>query len=278
MMPRVLSILLVLLVLGAGCAPTHRPPVTVEPDLPHAVPDLVMLAGQSFDRCGPVDSVARSLAAAEAVLAREPGHPAASLHAARAAAWLLEFDASLDDATRRDLAGRGVGYAETALAANGETVETVLLCGALIGLKLEAARVPLPGKLGRVTDCFERAVELDPGFNDGAPRVALGTLLVKAPDWPAGPGDIERGIELLTRAVLKHRGHPANHYYYGEALLADGQREKAERVFLYVTQLCCGGRASRCEAACATYATRARAQVRKLRPPEALEGPSHGEQ
>jgi len=156
------------------------------------------------------------------------------------------------------------GFAETALAANGESVETVFLCGALLGLQLETARVPGPGKVSRVHEYFERAVELDPLFSDGAPLRALGTLLVKAPSWPAGPGDVERGIELLTRAVLEHRDDPANHYYFGEALLADGRRQEAERSFLYAAHLCRDS-AVPCTAICAKYARAAREQVRKLR-------------
>jgi len=245
---------LFLLQLTAGCGAPHRPPVPPSSGLPEAIPDLLQLASSSFDPCGPAAAVARSLAAAEAVLVRQPGHSEASLHAARAAAWLLEFDKSLDEPARRELAGRGVGYAETVLSAQGERVDTVFLNGALLGLQLETARVPGPVKLRKVHDFFRRAADLDPSYSEGAPLRALGTLLVKAPSWPAGPGDVEQGIELLRQAVEQHPGHPANHYFLGEALLADGRRDEAAASFQRVLDLCAN---STCEAVCGKYAVQA---------------------
>jgi tetratricopeptide (TPR) repeat protein len=243
---------------AVACGPARRPsePVgTVRQALPEEIPDLLHLAASSFDRCGPVDGVQRSLAAAEAALSRAPGHPEANLHAARAAAWLLEFDDARDEAARRELAGRGVGYAETVLAASGERVETVFLAGALLGLQLEAARVPGPGRLRRVHEYFRRAVDLDPSYDDGAPLRALGTLLVKAPSWPTGPGDAELGIELLSRAVREHPGHPANHYFLGEALQAEGRRGEAAISLQRVLDLC---DTYPCSVVCRKYAARAR--------------------
>lgn len=258
----VIPLLLPAIFLGTGCGPARRPAAPVEAVqyvLPDEVPDLLRLASSSFDPCGPVEAVALSLNAAEAVLGKVPDHSEASLHAARAAAWLLEFDGSLDQPARRDLAGRGAGWAETALAAYGERVETVFLCGALLGLQLEAARVPGPGKVGRVHEFFERAAELDPAFNDGAPLRALGTLLVKAPGWPAGPGDVERGIELLRQAVEEHPGHPAGHWFLGEALRTEGQRDEAAACFRHVIDLCTN---PTCGAVCGKYAAMAEERLR----------------
>ncbi len=256
MIPRfsILAVALVLL-LSAGCGAPHRPPEPLPTALPDEIPDLLRLAGSSFNPCGPVDTVALSLAAAEAVVAREPDQPVANLHAARAAAWLLEFDEALDQTARRELAGRGVDYGEAALAATGERVDTVFLAGALLGLQLEVSRAPGPVKLRRVHHYFELAVELDPAYDEGAPLRALGTLLVKAPGWPAGPGDVDEGIELLSRAAREHPGHPANHYFLGEALLADGRREEAATSLQRVLDLC---ERYPCTVVCGKYAVKAR--------------------
>ncbi len=56
---------------------------------------------------------------------------------------------SLDGPARRELAGRGVGYAETALTAIGERVDTLFFAGALLadGRPHEAAT-----RLQRVLD------------------------------------------------------------------------------------------------------------------------------
>jgi len=262
MIPRTVTILILLVLLGSGCGAPHRPPEPAQADqpvLPDEIPDLLHLAVSSFNPCGPAEGVALSLTAAEAVLDRQQEHPMANLHAARAAAWLLEFDESLDGAGRRELAGRGVEYAETALATIGERVDTVFLCGALLGLQLESARIPGPGKLGRVHEFFELAVDLDPSYDDGAPLRALGTLLVKAPGWPAGPGDVEMGIELLSRAAWEHPGHPANHYFLGEALFADGQPYEAATSLQRVLDICAK---YSCEALCGKYAVKAEEMLR----------------
>jgi tetratricopeptide (TPR) repeat protein len=261
MTPRFFILMLTLaLLVVAGCGAPHRPPEPVVTDLPDEIPDLLHLAVSSFNRCGPVEAVALSLAAAEAVLARQPDHPMANLHAARAAVWLLEFDSSLDDPARRELAGRGVGYAETALGAVGERVDTVFLSGALLGLQLEVSRVPGPVKLRKVCDAFERAVALDPAYDEGAPLRALGTLLVKAPSWPAGPGDVEQGIELLSRAAWEYPGHPANHFFLGEALLADGRHHEAATSLRRVMDHC---ERYPCHAMCRKYAVKAETLLRQ---------------
>lgn len=57
------------------------------------------------------------------------------------------------------------------------------------------------------------AIEGAPGVDDGGPLRVMGMLYIKAPAWPRGIGDVDRGLELLTEAVEQYPNHPLNHLF-----------------------------------------------------------------
>ncbi len=247
------------LLVGFGCA-TSPSRASFESrlddgELPPDFPSLLSVAYAAYSDLGPGAAVERSLAAAEQALALHPDHELASFLAARAALWLLELGDVPPGSDARELAGRGHRHAQTALGLNPDRAEYVFLSGALLGYRIQHRKLSGLVRLGRVHEAFERAAELDPGYADGAPLRALGTLLVKAPAWPRGVGDPERGIETLERAAALFPGHPANHLYLAEALVEEGRNEEAAGSVQKVLELC--GQAS-WGAVCAAYLPRAR--------------------
>src|SRR5262249_43191498 len=47
------------------------------------------------------------------------------------------------------------------------------------------------GLLPQIAENGEAAVKIDPSYDDFAPLRLLGMVLLKAPSWPQGPGDVE---------------------------------------------------------------------------------------
>ncbi|MBI5542630.1 MAG: tetratricopeptide repeat protein [Deltaproteobacteria bacterium] len=66
-----------------------------------------------------------------------------------------------------------------------------------------------------------------PDLDLGGPLRALGMLYLKAPPWPAGPGDLDAALELLKTAVDNYPSHPLNHLFYAQALRENGDGEAA---------------------------------------------------
>ncbi len=74
----------------------------------------------------------------------------------------------------------------------------------------------------------EEAVRRDASFDQGGPLRLLGMFYLRAPRWPKGPGDQEKGASLLKRAREQFPNHPLNRLFYAEALIALGENDKAK--------------------------------------------------
>ena len=72
--------------------------------------------------------------------------------------------------------------------------------------------------LPKLERTLTEAVEGAPGVDDGGPLRVMGMLYIKAPAWPQGIGDVDRGLELLTEAVEQHPDHPLNHLFLAMGL------------------------------------------------------------
>ena len=81
-------------------------------------------------------------------------------------------------------------------------------------------------------------------------------LLVKAPPWPTGVGDPERGLELLYLGSESYPAHPASHLFLADALASEGQPTAAAEAYEEVLALC---EDERWGVVCTTYGARARA-------------------
>jgi hypothetical protein len=58
----------------------------------------------------------------------------------------------------------------------------------------------------------------EPALDSGGPNRVLAILLVRAPNWPLGPGDAEAGLKSARRAVALAPDYAPNHTALAEAL------------------------------------------------------------
>lgn len=79
---------------------------------------------------------------------------------------------------------------------------------------------------------LQRAATLEPGLDHAGPERVLGLVLVRAPAWPTGPGDAEKGLEVTRKAAAREPEYPANWLAVAEAADATGhssERKEAAR-------------------------------------------------
>lgn len=209
-------------------------------DFPIERASLLSMSSHWYRYEGPTDSIARSMVAAENVLILDQDNELANFFASRAALWLIEFGGN--DIDKSKLADKGFQWAEAAYKADPSRGEFAFLTGAHLGFKIQESLHPSLIRLRKVHEYFQKAVDQDPTYDQGAPLRALGSLLVQAPPWPTAFGDIDEGIEFLEKAVSMFPGHPANQLYLGIAYQEDGQFLPAKKAFETVLKLCEGDR------------------------------------
>jgi hypothetical protein len=72
---------------------------------------------------------------------------------------------------------------------------------------------------GQIEKDAQEAIRRDESYEDGGPLRLLGLYYLRAPRWPVGPGDVEKGTELLARARERFPQEPLNRLFYAEALV-----------------------------------------------------------
>ena len=136
-----------------------------------------------------------------------------------------------NDPERRDkLAVEGVAFAETAIASGGDGDGAVhYYLAANLGLAVREHLTLAMDNLKRLEAEMKKALSLSPGIDQGGPLRLLGALYVKAPEWPNGIGDRDKGYALLEQAVQQFPNHPLNHLFYAQAIVAIDDKDAAER-------------------------------------------------
>ena len=85
--------------------------------------------------------------------------------------------------------------------------------------------------MSRMQDLLQRAIKAAPRLDAGGPHRVLALLLLRAPSWPAGPGDAEAGLDEARAAVQLVPDSAANQLVLGEALTANGQADAAHTAY-----------------------------------------------
>lgn len=166
-----------------------------------------------------------------AAAAADPSRVEGLLGAARAHVWVTEHapdaEARLDAATR---AVQEAGWC--ARIAPAEPACDYWL-GAALGVQARERPTTGLSALPRIVESFERAAASSPGLEEGGPDRALALVYLKAPGWPAGPGDLDLAVEHARKAVALAPGHPPNHLTLAEVLArtgdVEGRREACRR-------------------------------------------------
>jgi tetratricopeptide (TPR) repeat protein len=169
------------------------------------------------------DRVDRALAALEAA-ARIGVEPPFELQwrVARACFHLSEMVSS--SSASEAYALRGVTHGEQAVALSGERVEGHYYLALNMVKSVEASAEVT--KLGPMMEVAQRAVTIDPSFDDAGPFRLVGKVYMVAPEWPASVGDRDKAVEILKKAVAT-AATPMNRLFLGQALYHIDEYDKA---------------------------------------------------
>lgn len=83
--------------------------------------------------------------------------------------------------------------------------------------------------LSKLPEIFEalKISQKNEEIDFGGPLRVLGMMYLRAPAWPTGIGDLDKSLELLEKASKKYPAHPQNLMFYAQALIEDGDKDKA---------------------------------------------------
>lgn len=91
--------------------------------------------------------------------------------------------------------------------------------GARRGLKL----------IPEIIEALERALKVDPAYDQAGPHRVLGRIYFECPAWPLSVGDIHASRRHLSQAVALAPGNSTNHLYLAETLFKLGKVEEARQ-------------------------------------------------
>ncbi len=103
-----------------------------------------------------------------------------------------------------------------------------------LALGVQARELPSTARdgLSLMVQHLQRAATLQPGLDHAGPERVLGLVLVRAPAWPTGPGDAEKGLEITRKAAVREPEYAPNWLAVAEAADATGHskaRKEAAR-------------------------------------------------
>jgi tetratricopeptide (TPR) repeat protein len=235
------------LVAAAGCAPALHDPPTVSqlgPDVLRPGPtatgpanvDRLLTEAEGCYRRRDLPEQARAaqklfLEAARADETRAEG----LLGLARATAWLVEH-ASVA-AERGSLVTVGVQAAQ--LCADRAPAAGSCDYALAIALGQQARERHATGHdgLAKMVAALRRAIASEPSLDGAGPHRVLALVYLRAPGWPAGPGDTEAGLAEAKEAVILAPDHPANQLALGEAFRRSGRPDEARAAYLHALEL-----------------------------------------
>jgi tetratricopeptide (TPR) repeat protein len=173
------------------------------------------------------EKVTYSLSIAEKSISSVNGYEAL-WRGMRACAWLAQNHR--DRSERARYADLGLSMAQRArsidkLSRRAETYYYAALC---LGAKADLKTAPSAALVRELGDQARVAVAIDPRLDYCGGRRLLGMLIVKTADYPDyAMGTVDEGIRQLAKAVADCPDFPENHLFLAEALVEDGQYERA---------------------------------------------------
>ncbi len=242
--------LIVAAALLAGCVPALRtPPPVREIGARGASGKGIAPAAPSSDATAHLGAPTELLAQAAVAFARRPDAAAVArarelylaaaradesavqglLGAALAGAWLVEHET--DRARRAALATESVQTCQWCVARAPDRIDCDYRLALALGQQARERPATAADALPRITALLSRVIAQAPELDEAGGHRVLALLLLRAPGWPAGPGDPELGLEHARAAVRLSPTYPPNLLALAEALAGQGIRDEARGTY-----------------------------------------------
>jgi len=137
-----------------------------------------------------------------------------------------------NDDVRARLADEAMAYADACMAEAPQAAACLYGRGLAYGLQARTHRAQALGLLKPMLESLNAADAADPGYDNAGPARVRSQLLLKAPSWPAGPGDPDAALDSAKRAVELRPQYPPNLLALAQALAATGDANAAKETYL----------------------------------------------
>ena len=142
--------------------------------------------------------------------------------AAGIAADAKRSDHEPDSKIRGELAAEAGRDAEDCIALEPQAAACLYGRAVALGLNARAHPARAGELLGSMLDALTRAESADPNYDEAGPARVRALVLIRAPEWPLGPGDAAAGLAAARRAVALRPHYPPNLLALAEALAKTG--------------------------------------------------------
>jgi hypothetical protein len=105
------------------------------------------------------------------------------------------------------------------------------------GLEARVHPARAGGLLGSMLQNLGKAEATDPNYDKAGPARVRALVLIRAPSWPLGPGDIDAGLAAARRAVALQPDYPPNVLALAEALSKTGDENGARENYAHARDL-----------------------------------------
>jgi len=170
-----------------------------------------------------------------------PTHASSEELAAAIAADARKGEHESDPHIRAELALAARRDADTCIAAAPQAVACLFSRGVALGLEAREHPALAGAILNDMLATLARAEAVDPAYDDAGPARVQALVWIRAPGWPLGPGDPERGLAAAERAAALRPEYPPNWLAVAEAQAKTGAaaaaRASYERARELATQL-----------------------------------------
>jgi len=232
--------LLPLVLAAAGCTAALKEPPPLSTLAGGAVAEapagaLLQEAAEEYAKRPDVAAVRRADALCLEAAQADEADVAGLLCSMRAKAWLVEHAKDAKD--RTDLAVSAVHTGQWCLRRVGDSVPCKYWLAVSLGMQAREKPRTADDAIGRIVKLLREAGAADPELDEAGPERILALLLMRAPGWPLGPGDVEEALGLARKAVAIRPNYPPNQLALGEALAKNGDRTKARAAYARALEL-----------------------------------------
>jgi hypothetical protein len=135
------------------------------------------------------------------------------------------IDQSKDSTERAQLLAAATASARQCLAQAPKDAACPYAQAQVLGLSAREHPVEAGALLKQMLANLAQAEALDPALDHAGPARLTAVVLLRAPPWPLGPGDVDAATVAAQRAVKRDPGYPPNLIALGQAQTrTDGAR------------------------------------------------------
>ena len=142
-----------------------------------------------------------------------------------------QIDQGQDATARARLLGAATGSAQQCLAQAPDSAACQYAQAQVLGLSAREHPLQAPSLLKDMLASLAKAEGRDPLLDHAGPARLSAVVLLRAPPWPLGPGDVDTAVLAAQRAVQRDPAWPPNLIILGQAQARSGATEQARATF-----------------------------------------------